>query len=900
MTASLLLPTKLTPPTVRQRLVRRRRLVEHLEAAPAGALTLIAAPAGFGKTSLLADWLASASGSVPIAWVTLDEGDNDPGRFWAYVVAALQRIEPGLGLGMLTLLRDRAPVPPETLLAGLIGELAALPHRISLVLDDYQAIETSAIHVALGFLLDHLPTQLQLDISTRADPPLPLARLRARGQLLEIRASDLRLTADEAVAFLTDTMGLALAPDTATVLVGRSEGWAAGLQLAALATQGRADPDSFVRTFAGSHRFVLDYLVAKVLSRLPEPVQGFLLRTAILNRLSAPLCDVLLAEDGLADEVVPAEAAPASGLEPSASPSQVMLEELERANLLLIPLDDERRWYRYHHLFADALRHRLRLTLPGLISELHTRASDWYADAGLSAEAVEHALLGGSWERAAGLIRPLSRPLFEQGLHATLHRWLVSLPAHVRRALPSFNFGRCLSLLLMGQIEAAESLLDTAEAELSTGDNLIALAEMYLLRAALAVSRSETARAIGFAEQSLEHLPIDDTLPRAPTALTLAQAYLQAGRLADAERLLAEGQALAEHDHRVVASWIAQNVSASFDTHRGQLRRAADGYRSALDRMGTRPIFPCVGSVIGLAGIQRERNELDTAAAGFREGLGLGEKIGLGRYLGPQRIEFARVLRARGDHEEAAAALGLAEQSARELGSAPLVRQARAQRARLWLAQGDLAGAVHWADTEAPSLDDLEAFERSSEALILARVRIAQGEPGSVVGLVAHLLAFADDQGAAGIAIEILAVQALALDKLGDRSAALEGLARAVTLAEPEEYARVFVDEGPPMADLLRQLLGRRMQSRYIGRLLRAFGDPAVATTPAALLPEPPSEREREVLGLLAEGLSNRAIAERLVIAENTVKAHVHHLGGKLGATSRTQVLARARELGLL
>jgi LuxR family maltose regulon positive regulatory protein len=757
-------------------------------------------------------------------------------------------------------------------------------------------------------------------IGTRSDPPFQLARLRARGQLVEVRAADLRFTAEEASAFLSGTMGLHVSSEASAALADRTEGWAAGLQLAALAMHGREDVEAFARAFAGRHRFILDYLVDEVLSRQPEPVQTFLVRTSILDRLCAPLCDAVLGELGPEVDSTarttrnarsdiaasPAEDRRASpvgcGLSAPSSASQALLERLDAANLFVVPLDDERHWYRYHHLFAEALRHRLRLESPELIGELHRRASDWYAAHDLMTEAVEQALLARDWPRAASLIVPISQPLFHRGLHTTAHRWLSALPDDVRWALPSLGFRYGMSLLFLGEAEALQQLLDQAEPGLAASGESPALGMAFALRAHLAAWRADNTPAISYAERALALLPADEARKRASATTKLAQALLQRGDLSGAEAALANGRELASIDGSPLVTWQAFNLAGVLEVLRGRLHRAAEYHQAALDHVGDRAVYPRVDAALGLGAIHREWNDLDSAADYLAQAIDIGERIGYGVFMAPHRVEHARLLDARGDPTAADAALAAAEDAARRAGSTAHLRHVRAHRARLLLARGDVTSARRWADSEAGAVDDvqLDSFERLAEALTLARLRIAQGDPSMAAGLIARLVASAEAAGRLGSLPELLAVQALAFERQADRASALATLERALRLAEPEGYVRVFVDEGEAMAGLLRQMHLRRASARYVGILLRALDRSSPVSPSSSPLPEPPSEREREVLGLLAEGLSNREIAERLIIAEGTVKAHLHHLGGKLGGSSRTQVLARARELGLL
>jgi LuxR family transcriptional regulator, maltose regulon positive regulatory protein len=867
--------TKLKPPPVRARLVFRRRLLDRLAAIPSHAVTLVAAPPGFGKTTLLVEWEAEASARLEVAWVSLEPGDADPSRFWTSVVAALQTQRPGLGAAALAHLRGAQAVAIEAFLDELLRELDALSDPLVLVLDDYHTIHSPAVHAGLGYLLERLPAALHLVIGSRSDPPLPLARLRANDRLLEVRVADLRFSNDEAAEFLRAVMGLELSDEQVATLGARTEGWAAGLQLAGLTLRERSDASAAIASFTGSHRFVIDYLVEEVLARLPDALRTFLERTSVLGRLSGPLCDAVMGGSG----------------------SAAVLEQLERANLFVTPLDDERHWYRYHQLLADVLRHQLQQRPAELVFELHDRASTWYAANGLPEEAVEHALAGRNWDRAAGLIAPLARPLMSRGEQATLRRWLAAVPPEVCRTHPVLSGTFASSLLLMGDFAELQRFVDAAEPALEAIGANPALGKVLTSHAHLALLREDRAQATACAERALALLPPNETNYRANALLARAILRLDCGHPAQAERALSEATATIEGVYAPLVSWRIRNLLARLETLRGRLSRAAALQREVLELVGERRVFAREVALLDLAALAYEWDRLDEATAWLDQVPSAQTNPVRGVNVPLFCLERARVARAGGQPGAAGDALELAEAAARARRSDRLQRLVRAEQVRLLLALGDVAGALRWAEELATEADDLAAFEREPEALTLVRVRLAQGRPDAVLELLGRLQAAAEASGRGGSLVEILALLAIARDQGGDAAGGLAAIERALELAEPEGYVRLFVDEGEPMAGVLRRALAQGIRPRYVGRLLRCFEGAGRAARPAASVLTP---REREVLRLIALGLSNRDIAERLVLSEGTVKSHVHNLISKLGAESRTQVLARAREIGVL
>ncbi len=914
----VLLATKLHVPRLQPGFVPRGRLVEALGEGLARGRVLVCAPAGFGKTALLADW--ARGGGRPVAWLGLDDGDSDPARFWRYAVAALDRARPGLA--------GRVGPPPsrsfEGLVTTLINELAADPgpDEVLLVLDDYHLVDSGPVHESVAFLLENLPPGLRVVVSGRADPPLPLARLRARGQLAELRAAELRFTPGEAAALLGETAGPGLLAATAEALVARTEGWAAGLQLAGLSLRGHADAAGFAAAFSGSHRFVLDYLADEVLDRQPGQVRAFLLETSVLECLTGELCDAVT---GRAD-------------------SQAMLADIERAGLFLVPLDEVRGWWRYHHLFADLLRVRLQAEQPGRVQALHRAAAAWCDEHELADDAMRHALAAGDAVWAARLVERHVETLLGRSEGATLRRWLSALPAESVRDRPRLGLAQAYSAAQGFRVEALEALLDDAEGAFAdSGDEpyeasgswraVSVLANVPagigFLRASLARLRGDAALAADYNRQALAQLGEQDWLMRSQVRWNLAMTHWLGGRLGPAERGLAEVLAerraadvqvtMDREDAEFFAGFLAMRVCydlGQVQRARGNLDAALATYRQALDTAGAdRSQPPHMGMAhVGLAQVLYERNELTAALDHATRGVTLCRQLAFTPPLATGLTVVARIRHAQGDAAGALEAIGEAGQAGLSPQVVPLLNPVPAQRARLLLAQGDLRAAAQWTIAAGLSPDDEPDYPQEPAYLVLARVLLAQNDSRPALTLLQRLLGAAASQGRTDSIIEIQALRALALAADGDQASALGALTEALTLACPHGYVRVLADEGTPMRALLAQLpvarpgqqhAACRIDPGYLAALLRACGQ-ADATPPrrgAAVPPglaEPLTGRELEVLRLLAAGRSNQRIAHDLVVALDTVKKHVTHVLGKLGAANRTEAVARARQLGLI
>src|SRR5512132_4321920 len=911
----VLLATKLHVPRPRPGFLSRPRLLERLAEGVAGDLALVCAPAGFGKTALLADWARRSQ--RPVAWLSLDPGDNDPARFWRHVAAALDRVCPGIAEQIAPLLSPSAPPSFEGLVTALINELAAQPEQVLLVLDDYHLVDAQPVHASVGFLLEHRPPGLRLLLASRADPPLPLARLRARGQLAELRAAELRFTPKEAAAVLREAVGPDLPlPDAAVgALTTRTEGWAAGLQLAALSLRGQSDVAGFVAMFSGSHRYILDFLSEEVLDRQPEQVRTFLLETSVLERLSGPLCDAV---SGRTD-------------------GQDMLERVERANLFLQPLDEARRWWRYHQLFADLLRARLQQERPERVPALHSNAAGWCEQHGLVDDAVRHALAAGDAIWAARLVERHVDGLFLRSEGATLQRWLTALPAELVGCRPRLLLAQAILAGLSGHVETVDGLLNAAERafadaadepyEPSVGRaaSLVANlpAAIALERGYVAQLRGDTDRAVALASRALAELDEGEWMLGSIAQARLAMAEWLRGRLAAAEQAFGSSVAQWRAAGELTLAARGYHHLALLQRAKGRLDAALETYRQALEAavVPGRPALPGAGIAhVGMAEIAYQRGELAAALEQVTEGIALCRRFVYSPPLATGLSILAWIRQATGDHAGALEAMGEAGRVAPspDVAALSLLNPVPAQRARLLLANGKVAEAAGWVRRRGLEGTDEPSYGREPEYLVLARVLLAQDRPDQALGLLERLQVLAAAQQRTGSLIEIQALRALALAASSDQQSALAALAQALVLAAPQGYARVFVDEGPPVASLLARLAtptqrqpvaaAEHVPPDYLARLLAAF-------PPAAPIPQPPgravagplpglveplSERELEVLQLLAVGRSNQQIAQELVVALDTAKKHVSHILDKLGVANRTQAVARARELELL
>jgi len=897
-----LLETKLYVPRSRRGLVPRPRLSERLDRGTASKLTLVSAPAGFGKTTLVTEWLAAGSGAPaterPAAWLSLDRADNDPASFWTYVIAALRTVASGVGESALTLLQAPQPPPIETVLTALLNDLGATAGDIVLVLDDYHVIDASEVQGGMAFLLDHLPPWLHVVIASRADPALPLARWRARGELVEIRAADLRFTPDEAAAYLNEMMGLQLTAQDVAALEARTEGWIAALQLAALSMQGRDDVAAFIAGFAGDDRYVVDYLVEEVLQRQPDRVQAFLLQTSILDRLSGPLCDAVTGQGG----------------------GKATLEALDRGNLFLVPLDDRRRWYRYHHLFADMLHARLLDERPGQVPDLHRRASAWYEQNGERSVAIGHALAAEDFGRAADLVELAIPAMRRTRQEAALGGWLKALPDEVVRVRPVLSVGLAGALLAVGDFEGVEGRLRDAERCLGTGAGAQApAAEMgvndeefrrvpagiELYRSALAMARGDVLGTVRHARRAVDFSPEEDHLVRASAAGMSGLAFWTSGDLEAGYSAYAECVAGLRRAGHIADIFGCSIALADIRIAQGRLGEAMRTYEQALQgaaEQGGPVLRGTADMYVGMSEVYRERDDLPAATQQLLRSQELGEHNGLPQNRYRWRVAMARIRQAEGGLP---GALDLLDEAERLYTGDffPNVRPVPALKARVWIAQGRLGEAFVWAREHNLSVDDDLSYLREFEHITLARMLLGERAEDSVhqaTRLLERLLLAAEEGERTGRVIEILVLQALTRQRRGDIPAALARLERAVTLAEPEGYVRVFVDEGQPMASLLRALAKQRIAGNYVRRLLAGVGETGHDRPVEQALIEPLSERELDVLRLLGTELDGPAIARELTVSLHTVRTHTKHIYAKLAVTNRRAAVRRAQELDLM
>ncbi|MEO0373690.1 MAG: LuxR C-terminal-related transcriptional regulator [Cyanobacteria bacterium P01_A01_bin.17] len=920
-----ILTTKLYIPPPRPHAVVRSRLTEKLNAGLNRKLTLISAAAGFGKTTLLSEWVAACG--QPVAWLSLDEEHNDPTRFLVYWVSALQTLtlskvegDSQLGAGVLSALKSPQPPPLNSILRTLVNEITAVSENVILVLDDYHLIKAEPVEQALEFLVQHLPPpSIHLVIATREDPRLPLARLRAQGQLTELRAPDLRFTQVETAEFLNQVMDLNLSAEEITALENRTEGWIAALQLAAISLQGHPDTANFIQSFSGSHHFVLDYLVEEILGQQPENIQNFLLSTSILERLCGSLCDAVLPQ--------------------ASTPGQEILDYLERTNLLLVPLDDKREWYRYHHLFADALRVCLAKGQPdntvGLhLAELHLNACTWYEQHNFWPNAIHHALAARHFERAADLIElEWSANIGAYYQNATWTEWVQALPDELVRTRPTLSLGLAWELLFSGQLQAAEDRLkdakrllaanphDSLEVSSSGQDkNIFHLQQLLGLAWAFhAQALGDNAGTIKYARQTLNRLSETNYYIAGLAGSLLGLAYWRNGDLERAVEYMGDAIARLRTTGHLLFAISGAYTLAGMKIAQGRLFDAVNIYKEALlfataqgEPVGTADLH------LGLSQLYHEQGKEEAAKQHFQQGETLGKQAALPEW--PYSLYLAQA-QLKVEQEELGDALKLLEAAEQLYHRTPVpnVCPVAALKTRIWLRQGRLAEALGWVREQDLSIDDQPTYLQEFEYITFARVLIAQYRRAptdetfqNAIALLAQLYSAAAEGGRLGSLIEILILQVLINEAQGNLSSALPFLERALTLAEAEGYLRIFVNEGQPMARLLYEALAceskpHGITSDYVQRVLTAFPlnelEPKKSSkihSQAADLLEPLSKREIEVLHLIAEGQTNQEIATALFLSVNTVKVHTRNIYGKLDAHHRAEAVAKARALGIL
>jgi LuxR family transcriptional regulator, maltose regulon positive regulatory protein len=902
-----ILRTKLFVPPIRSNRVARPRLIDQINGGLEKALTLISAPAGYGKTTLVSVWLGEAD--VKSAWLSLDEGDNDPIRFLQYFITALQQIVPRIQPDLLGVLQGMQPAPYNALLNILINEIAGRAAPFVLILDDFHTLHAQPVLEMITYLLDHMPPQMHVVLISRTDPPLPLSRLRARNQLVDIRANQLCFTQEETAFFLNDVMGLTLSTDDIAAMEARTEGWIAGLQLASIALQATAsqshnsmqgdnDVHRFVSAFTGSHYYIMDYLAEEALTLQTETVRSFLLQTSILSRLCGPLCDAVTELDT-----------------PDINGGQVMLEAIEQMNLFLIPLDKERHWYRYHHLFADVLNRRLEQLFPQKLPDLHRRASQWYEQNGFIYDAIQHALMAGDQERAAHLVDQNGCLLLMRGEVINLLDWIKAVEP-CSQSLPWIAIQKAWALALTGQLDRVEAPLQTAEqliARLEPADDVgTMLGAVAAARAYHANMRGEARLAADFARQALDRLPVSNdfscSLRSAATSI-LGDASWMDGDLAEARRAYTDAVQISESARDIHMGIITNSNLASILMELGQLHQAARIYAETL-KMATLPdgqISPLAErGYAGLSSVTYEWNRLEDTAEYVHNCIELSQRWGSIEFQATGYVIMARLQHVQSNPAKAQEAMRAAEQLLSDYSLSPWRSiWIKSALARLWIAQGNLERASDLVLKSGTAVDDIPhdseiSYLQEPMYLTLMRLHLARGNYDAALALSERLRQNFEVTNRVGQALEMLVLQALAFHGKKDIDQALAVLEKAISLARPEGYCRVFLDEGEPMAKLLFQAKTHRICSGYSAELLSAMG--AVSGTelpPAQHLIEPLTLRELEVLKLIEAGNSNQEIADKLVISIPTVKRHISNIYAKLGAESRTQAVSFGRELRL-
>lgn len=869
----ILLHTKLSQPPLRSMVVARKRICEYANQGLLGGnefcrkLTLVSAPAGYGKTSMVSEWLRSLE--VQAAWLSLDELDNDPFRFLAYFLAALQEIYPKFAESLQAMLQMPQRPQLDIVLTILLNELSTLPTLTALVLDDYQAIDNLTIHQSISFLLERLPPCLHLVLITRQDPLIAISRLRARNQILEIRQDDLRFNLEEISRFMNQIMQLSLQPEDIRALERRTEGWVAGLQLVGLSLHGTRDRSGFIKGFTGSNRFILDYLMEEVVSHQAEDVRDFLLDTAILERLSGPLCDAVTGKSG----------------------SQEMLEKLDQANMFIVPLDQSRTWYRYHRLFSDLLCHQKRLkSQPMEEATLHQRASQWFKNEGYLAEAIQHSLNAQDWVKAAQLIGEISDWMFKHGEIITVIGWMEKLPKELVLNHPDLCMSYAWALLLTEKYEQSTPVLARVEKLAPTGSLLqgqVATAQAYLARAT-----GDNQRVIETSKMALSLIPESDLNSRGSLLMNLGLVYWHEGQLKEAEPTLVEAQESAAANDNLYVQLTSEIFLARTLISRGAIRKAAARYPSIIQRGPQVPVTALAHFDLGF--LYYEWNELEKAEVNLQQGLDLSKRTGNVEFQIAGLLLQVYLSLARQDWKMASQ---IADQACRLAeGFSTLTRyRCAACQTLLALAMEDLKSASYWSEQNTEKVDP-HPFYRFL-GLNQSRLFIAQGKLEAAAEQLksCYKRAYKAGWGYALVAVRVL--QALAA---GNSPASSEYLNDALSIAAPEGYIRTFTDAGGGLVPLLRESAQCGNHPEYARQLLSSLGEKTESLgSSRSILVEALSEREVEVLRLVTEGLSNREIARRLFISTGTAKTHVHNLCGKLGVRNRTEAARRAIELGL-
>jgi len=854
--------------------------------------TLISAPAGFGKTTLLVEWIHRKK--IPVAWFSVDKKDNDPVQFLIYVIAGLQTLEADIGKAAFTLLQSPQPPPLESILINLINDICRIPTDATLVLDDYHAVDAKPIHDLVAFLIDHLPEHMHLVMATRSDPPLLLARLRSQNQLTELRAADLSFTTNETADLFAKCLNLKLSTDDIHLLETRTEGWIAGLQLAALSLQGCEDPSNFLKAFKGDNRYIADYLTEEVLNRQPEQLRDFLLQTSILERLSDSLCDFVTQQEN----------------------SWQILNMLEHANMFMIPLDEERCWYRYHHLFADLLAQHLRVKQGDLVAELHRRASQWFANNGFKNEAVDHAFVAQDYARAAGLIEEIAEIDWDRARESQLLQWFKILPDEKINANPKLCIFYARELFKSGYIDDAEKKLHTAEQllqsiSISDLNKEGLLGRIAVIRAYISTRTGDLSRTITFSSKALKLLPQRDLNWRSVAATTLGMGY-GSDKLDEAQQAFLEAMKISKAAGNVYYHIFAGSCLASIIFKRGKLKETKDISRQLLSLAIENGIehTGIAGSLYtNLGMIFCEWNDMAEGIRLLNKGIELSE---LGRdpvILATCQIGLLRALMYRMDFAGALKLMDDINERAGNFTPPPWITNTiSALNVFFWLGSGNLNTALQWAQERGLSIDDKLDGQREVEYIALAHILITQNKMDEAERLLERLIKNAKAGDRVYMMIEMRLMRALIFKAKQDTAAAMTELKLALSLAEPGGFIMIFVSKGKPVAELLEEILAVKKRDHddnktgfslsYAKKIFSVLK----AGTPTKIegLMDQISERELEVLHLIAAGLSNREIADKLFISLNTVKTHTKNINSKLNVNSRTKAVAQAKELGIL
>ncbi len=890
-----LLRTKHHIPQLGSTCISRSRLIKRMDEGFGRKLTLLSAPAGFGKTTLLADWIHNRS--IPSAWVSVDSGDNDPMHFLAYLILGLQTLKRNTGKAALTMLQSPQPPPIESILINLINDLVRIPTDAALVLDDYHAVDAKPIHDMIFFLLERLPRQMHMIIATRSDPPFPITRIRSQNQLTELRAADLSFTTDETTKLFNNRMNLNLSSVDIQILETRTEGWIAGLQLAALSMSGRNDPSVFLNAFKGDHRYIADYLTEEVLNRQPGPLRDFMLKTSILDRLNASLCEAVT----------------------QANNCQNMLNALDKANLFVIPLDEERCWYRYHHLFADLLKLRLRRKLGDRVGDLHRRASQWLTRNGFNNEAMVHAFVAQDCSLAARLIKQIAEADWDRARESRLLRWFEKLPDDLINADPKLCIFYARELFNSGHPDDAERKLQAAEHLLDDGSGHDQAQEglkgrIAVIRAYVAARTGDVPRVVHFSNQALKLLPRGDFLWRSVAATTLGfgHGWTGEGDCVKAQRAFSRAMKNSQAAGNLYYYVFSGSCLGGVLLMRGKLKQATDVYRRLLDHAIDNGIeqMGILGSLYSNLGmILCEWNDLDEGLRLIEKGIELSESGRDPVILASCQIILMKAFLYRMDFANAADTMEKINECAGRFMLPPwITNTVSALNVYIWLATGDLGSALNWADERKLSVDDEVQSLRELEYLAYAHILFFQQRLDDADGLLRRLIENAEIGDRVYLVVEMRLWRVLILCAKGEKTIALKELNIALSLAEPGGFLMAFLSKGKPVAELLEEILRVKQKDgddtnagcsrSYVKKIAMAFK--AVMPPKIEGLMDPMSDRELDVLHLIAAGLSNREIAEKLFISLNTVKSHTKNINSKLSVNSRTKAVAQAKALGLL